>query len=235
MPTTIEDRLRSYAATLDAAATDRALCHRNRQPSPAAVTQTEEVLVLDARTPAPGRRRVTLVAACLAIVVAAGVGLFLIAGPRREREAVPGDDGGPSTRATNPVSWTTEQVHLTADDFRIDVNGTEFVADDPAIEVQSDPGDPHYQTLELTWTEHGVEMRWYVYFQSDGVEWWSDEMRTYDGNAAGEWVTFTGDFFRSPLGHAYSGELDVTAADHGVTSHLRVAGLTLAAFRDTVE
>jgi hypothetical protein len=100
--------------------------------------------------------------------------------------------------------------------------------------VSSDPGDPNYQTLELTWTEHGVEMRWYVYVRSDGLEWWSDEMRTYDGSAAGEWVTFTGDFFRSPLGEAYTGELDVTAADHGVTSRLRVGGLTLAAFRDGV-
>jgi hypothetical protein len=34
-----------------------------------------------------------------------------------------------------------------------------------------------------------------------------------------------------PLGQAYIGQLDLTAADHGVTSHVQISGLTLQAFR----
>ena len=47
-------------------------------------------------------------------------------------------------------------------------------------------------------------------------------MRTYDGSAKGDWVYFMGERFRTPLGSAWSGDLDLTAGDHGVTSHLRM-------------
>ena len=44
----------------------------------------------------------------------------------------------------------------------------DFVGNDPKISVYSDPGDAHYQTLELEWHELGVAQRWYIYFASDG-------------------------------------------------------------------
>ncbi len=77
-------------------------------------------------------------------------------------------------------------------------------------------------------------MRLDIYFQADGTEWWSEELRTYDGNADGDWVTFTGDFFRTPMGTAATGVFDETATDaendSGITSRLHIEGLRLQAF-----
>jgi hypothetical protein len=132
----------------------------------------------------------------------------------------------------NPVHWATPQVHLDADDFGIEVGGRRFTGTVPHVGVTSDPGDATYQTLELEWWEHGVEMRWYIYFASDGHDWWATEMRTYNGapGTNGEWVTFKGTQFRSPLGSTFSGNLNLTATEGGYTSHLYAHGLRLRAF-----
>ena len=164
-------------------------------------------------------------AAAVAALVAGVVGLAV--SQRDPVEQVP-----PASEVPAPpvYRWTTAEYTASARSFAIDVNGKTFVAEDPDIEVSGDPGTPTYQTLELTWQEHGVEMRWYVYFTSDGNEWWSNEFRTYDGNDPGEWVTFTGDFFRTPSGQPFTGDVDLTAIENGVTSHLTIGGLTLQPF-----
>jgi hypothetical protein len=133
--------------------------------------------------------------------------------------------------APNPVTWETPQVKLEAADLSIDVNGAVFRATDPHVDLHSDPGDARYQTLEVTWQENDVEMRWYIYLASDGREWWATEMRTYDGAKHGDWVTFNGARFRTPVGAAFTGDLDVSAHDHGVTSRITAKGLRLSAFR----
>jgi len=131
----------------------------------------------------------------------------------------------------NAVHWSTQQVTLEADVVTIDVGGDRFTAPADAL-VDSDRGDTRYQTLEIAWMEHGVAMRWYIYFTSDGREWWSNEMRTYDGQNDGEWVTFGGTYFRRPIGSPFVGDLDIRATnDQGITSRLYVRGLRLEAFR----
>jgi hypothetical protein len=130
-------------------------------------------------------------------------------------------------------SFVTPQVSLMADEFSIDVGGKTFTSAGVEVTVHSDPGDANYQTLELTWFEHDIEMRLNAYFKSDGNDWWSDEIRTYNGKGNGDgadWVTFTGDFFRSPLGSPFAGVLDQTATEGGTISHLRFGGLELRAF-----
>ena len=92
------------------------------------------------------------------------------------------------------------------------------------VVVDGDPGTPNeYTTLELTWHEHGVEQRIYIYFTSDGTNWWADEIRTYDGNIAAEWIEEHGVFFESPLGSAFVGDLDLP--------NLKIHGMRLEAFR----
>lgn len=128
------------------------------------------------------------------------------------------------------IDWSTENVTFTASAFSIDVGQQTFTTSGASVDFGSDPGRSDYQTLEVTWMENDVEMRWYVYFTSDGTDWWADEFRTYDGNADGEWITFTGEFFRSPLGSPFFGDIDLNASERGLTSRLRVEGMVLEPF-----
>jgi hypothetical protein len=140
-------------------------------------------------------------------------------------------DVGPS----QPVGWTTERVALTADDFRLDVNDLEFGVD-VSPQLNSDPGGSDYWTLEVTWFEHDVEQRINMYFGSDGSDWWVDEIRTYDGYDPGEWVYAYGPFFRTPLGQAFEGDVQVELLGVGrpddrenlVPAVLSFAGMRLA-------
>lgn len=119
-----------------------------------------------------------------------------------------GDIGNMTEESTgvpenNAVEWRTETVSLSADNFYIIANGQTFTADVPGVEVDGDPGDAAYTTLEIEWEEHGVPMRLYIYFESDGSIWQSFEIRTYDGSPDGEWITYEGTSFTEPLGQAY--------------------------------
>ena len=102
----------------------------------------------------------------------------------------------------------------------------------PRSPSSSDPGDATYRTLEATWQEHGVEQRLYLYFGGDATSWWVDEIRIYNGAQQGEWLYATGQFFRSPLGTVWRGNLDIEMrdADHvgGTPARVHFGGLALA-------
>ena len=121
----------------------------------------------------------------------------------------------------NPVSWQTPNVTLTADDFWIEVEGEKFEARVAGIEVSGDPGWNAYTSLELVWFERGREMRLFIYFKSDGMQWWSDEIRTYDGQVPAEWIYYFGDHFRTPVGQPFRGAFDVT--NNGPEDHFQGA------------
>lgn len=168
------------------------------------------------------------VAAAAALVLTVG-GLGLVLRERRDDTAPP---AAAAEQFVPAVDWSSGQVRFTASALTIDVGGRNFAGLDADVGVHSDPGDEAYQTLELEWIEHDVEMRLSFYFASDGVEWWASEMRTYDGNADGEWVTFLGEFFRTPLGTPYVGTIDERATENGVTSRLLVNDVVLEPFTD---
>jgi hypothetical protein len=105
------------------------------------------------------------------------------------------------------VKWITPSVSLTADDFSIEVDGKQYLANAAKVNVSSDPGNSGYTSLELRWTEHARQMRLFMYFYSDGKEWWSDEIRTYDGQEGPEWLYYFGDFFTKPVNTPYVGDL----------------------------
>jgi len=132
--------------------------------------------------------------------------------------------------AKNPVAWQTSTVSLIADDFWIVANGTRFDGKGLAIDVHSDPGDPTYTSLELIWTEQGREMRFFIYFYApDPSGWFSNEMRTYDGQVDSDWLFYRGTFFLSPIGSAFHGDLDVTnVASDATRGELHLHGVTLS-------
>jgi hypothetical protein len=41
----------------------------------------------------------------------------------------------------------------------------------------------------------------------DNSHWWTDEIRTYDGQTEGSWSYYYGTFFDQPLGTPYVGDL----------------------------
>ncbi|HQZ33324.1 MAG TPA: hypothetical protein PK020_02810 [Ilumatobacteraceae bacterium] len=167
---------------------------------------------------------VSLLAVAAAVLLV--VGLLALNG-----RDTPESAGGAGGDGSSHFSFVTPQVQLTADDFWIEVGGERFTSAGADVDVYSDPGDERYQTLELTWKERGTEMRLFFFFQSDGANWSSTGLRTYNGlDTEPDWVTFTGNYFTSPLGSPYVGSFDETAVEGGITSHLHMAGLRLQAF-----
>ena len=127
--------------------------------------------------------------------------------------------------------FSTPNVSMSARHFAIQAGGETFFARVPGVDVHGDYGDAERTTLELTWIEHDVEMRLYIYFKSDGVKWWSEELRTYDGNPQGDWITYTGRFFEAPLGQAFLGDLALeTPAGTTPAGALHIENLRLQAF-----
>jgi len=131
----------------------------------------------------------------------------------------------------NTVSWQTDQVSLEAENFFVVAQEDTFYADVSNIDVSSDPGGSEYCTLELIWLEKGVEMRLNMYFVADGEKWWSDEMRTYDGEVEGDWIYYTGEFFKSDLDSAYTGDVEFDDDSTGVIGKIHFDGLKLKAFK----
>lgn len=176
--------------------------------------------------PGGGERRPWSVLVAAAAVVLLIAGLVALNG-----RDIPESAGGAGGDSSARFSFVTPQVSMTADDFWIEVDGERFTSVGADVDVHSDPGDQRYQTLELTWTELGIEMRLFIYFRSDGVNWSSNELRTYNGLDSGaDWVTFVGDHFTSPLGSPFVGTFDETAVEGGITSRVHIEGLRLQAF-----
>ncbi len=138
--------------------------------------------------------------------------------------------GRRSDTPPNAVEWATPFAELSADDLRIETSGLTFLGQAPDVDLESDPGRVNeYTTLERRWQEHGVEMRLIIYFESDGRDWWSDELWIYDGSPQGKWVTFIGQRFRTPLGSPFVGDLDLRQLGTP-SSRLTMTGLRLQAF-----
>ncbi|CAE7229491.1 unnamed protein product, partial [Symbiodinium sp. KB8] len=120
--------------------------------------------------------------------------------------------------------FVTPTVHLDAAQVEVVTPAGTFSPGADVI-VHGDPGMPEeYTTLELTWFDDEVEQRIFIYFVSDGVTWWADEIRTYDGTTDPEWFepVATGRFFETPLGETFTGDVELP--------NLNVTGMTLQAF-----
>lgn len=166
------------------------------------------------RPPGAGHR--WLLPAAAVVLVALG-GLALA----QRRTA---DDAGRNPAAEQPAAaftFDTPTVRLTAQQVEVLVGDQTFVP--PAgTTAHSDPGNPEYTTLELSWSDTRQEQRLFIYFESDGASWWANAIRTYDAN--GEWLeTPPGQrWFESPLGSAWTGDLNLP--------NVRIADITIEAF-----
>jgi hypothetical protein len=168
----------------------------------------------------PRKVRALATVAAIAAVAALVVGIVDVRGHDRVQTRTPaGRDRGQGAVAA--VNWQTAFVSLRATSLVIDVAGKQFTAAGAQVQLHSDPGDPSYWTLESGWHEHGVEMRLFVYFASDGRDSWATEIRTYNGKPQGDWVAYLGTFFRAPLGSSFTGDLDLADAKSGTSLHLR--------------
>jgi len=135
-----------------------------------------------------------------------------------------------ATCTPSPVFWQTSTVSLKAAEFWIVADGKCYTSASAVVSVHSDPGWSSYTTLELIWTEKSREMRYFIYFQSDGKTWSSNEMRTYNGQQPySDWLFYDGNNFQSPIGQAFSGNVDLTndPADT-LRGELHLHGLTLS-------
>ncbi len=135
------------------------------------------------------------------------------------------------------IRWLTGSAVLGADALEIEAAGLVFTAAGvvPAVDSggSSGPPDPIARTtLEATWQEHGVEMRLYFYLVRDATSWWCERMATYNGLPPpdGNWLTYEGPFFSTPMGEWYRGDVDLTTTNPAPGA-LRIRGLELRAFR----
>ena len=189
---------------------------------------------LDRAAPAPPRfdnlqpRRATnqprFVAVAAAAIMIAGVG-GLIAVNNRSNEPIQPAAQPPTAPVADGFSFETPTVKMDAASIEVITADRSWVPTDD-LDVNSDPGMPNeYTTLELTWHDNAVEQRISLYFQSDGIDWWINEIGTYDGQAQGEWTepAVTGQYARTPLGTPFVGDL--------VVPNLRIENMTLEAFR----
>lgn len=176
-------------------------------------------------------RWVGLAAVGALLLVAIGGGALGVGGQR----GGPGDPGAIGDAANFQIAWKTEVVSLTAREFSIEAGGRTFRAANVKVDLNSDPGDATYRTLEATWQEHGVEMRLNLYFGGDAIASWVDEIRIYNGATRGEWLYARGTFFKTPLGAGWTGDQDITMTDDdgvgGTPAQVHFAGLTLTTRR----
>lgn len=140
-------------------------------------------------------------------------------------------DGADSSRGAlgNSIDWRTLFVTLSADDFRLETAGQTFLAQSADIKLHSDPGTPNeYTTLEATWTEHGARISLYIYFASNGKDWWASEFALFDVLPEGREVRSDQQAFRRPLGQAFVGDFDLSFPEQNARLLLR--GLRVQAF-----
>lgn len=170
-----------------------------------------------------------LAALAAVVVVIVAVGMVVGRPHARPWSVGQGGDSGPA------IDWDGGGVRLEADSLRIEAMGTftgtpDIAQGEPAIQVGGDSGSPTYRTLEVEWRERGVPMRLYLYLAADDTHWWVSEMRTYDGSSGGEWISYPGPLFRTPLGGTWSGDFARDGRGGDVPGSLRIDGLRLTAF-----
>lgn len=133
--------------------------------------------------------------------------------------------GTQTTEPTTPLprhSFSTPTVRMSADLFEIETLGKKFSPPIGAV-AHSNPGSWNsYTPVEITWQEHGVKMTAQIQFRSDGVEWWADDILVYTGPKEDDFVRAPGEYFRSPLGTPFKGDLELP--------HIQMRGLSVEPF-----
>ncbi len=206
-------------------ATERALtelfAHQTESLSIGSRAFLDDTASVSAPRSAPRRPALIGIAFATAVVVAAvAIGVW-----RRPVDQVePARRSDPAARLGAPLHAHTNRADLSVDDYLVTAAGRRFTGNGVAPWVGSDADFPTFWTLGLGWREGDVGERLSFSFTSDGRDWWANEIRV---RASGtDEVTFTGTYFRSPLGEPFTGDLDLTDPATGVTLHLGGVHLT---------
>lgn len=93
-------------------------------------------------------------------------------------------------RPHNAIRFKTSKVELSAKDFHINVNGQNFLGNVDKSKLISTSPDKNHTTLEVEWSENGVPMALYMYFERNKKRWWVIEIRTFDGNPGAGWIYY---------------------------------------------
>jgi hypothetical protein len=180
-----------------------------------------------AALPWPGRagnRLATATMSLVAVALVAVLGTVVVVGYGLRLPGTPGAGDGPRA-----FDWHTQVAALEADSVAIDAGGRTFSV--PAnADVASDPGDSTYRTLELTWTDQGVEQRLFIYFAADSTNWWVSEMRTYNGAQQAQWIYYSASQVKAARGRSYLGDLDLAGTGGNGNGRLRIENMRLTAF-----
>ncbi len=207
-----------------------ALASRTYHEVPASLYTAIRVL---ATMPGPGRRLrlpglnfgrftsavATLVGATL-VVALGGVLVMGYAGLSSQ---------GVGSGGEHNFNWHTQFASLETDSLSIEAAGRIFRPPADAS-LQSDPGDSSYRTLEMEWSEQGLEQRLYIYFAADDTEWWVTGIRTRDGLSPAEWVYYQAPQVRVARGGSYVGDLDLSGSGQNGDARLRISNMRLTAF-----
>jgi hypothetical protein len=159
-----------------------------------------------------------------------GVGAFLSQRDDPISQVDPNDNLALAALQDKRIVWKTAVVQLGADSVTVDANGSTLHAESPQMKVSSDPGSLTSWTLEVVWLEAGLDQRLTLYFKADAVSWWIDEVRVYDNLGPNpEWASFPrGPLFRTPLGQAFSGDIDLAGQGRAGPVRLQIDGAILA-------
>ena len=157
-----------------------------------------------------------------------GVGAFLTR-PDDPLSQLDAKDSALAAIDAKRIRWTTEVVRLGADAVTIDANGSTLRAD-TLTKVSSDPGSLTSWTLEVVWFEANLEQRLNIYFNADRASWWIEGVQVYDNvRPEPDWASFPrGPHFRTPLGAAFEGDIDLAGLGRAGPVRLRIDGAVLA-------
>jgi len=143
-------------------------------------------------------------------------------------------------RPDGKIIWELPDAAMRADAMTIILaDGREFTTRDIQVRISSDPisvTDTDYTTLEGIWYEQNVEMRLNMYIYKNPLTniWYVEELRVYNGNTPGDWISFnkpqglTGATAGQPLEKPGNFTLQSTSPEDAAT--LRFTNLSLQAF-----
>lgn len=148
----------------------------------------------------PSDKKRLVVLGLIVLALPLTVALALVQQELRSRASeYPATPATPPGNIENPISWTTDQVSLSADDIYIDIDGKRFVPSSD-VSYSSSPSHPMgdgylYTDIYADWySSDQVPMHLYLDFKfKPGSFWQLYQVRTLDGK------TFTKEVFYNPV------------------------------------